>query len=87
MNPAALRLRETLAKPGMLVVPASYDALSAKLIAEAGYPMQFMSGFAVALNRLGFPDTGMISFAGMVDGLRNITAASDVPVLAGGDDG
>lgn len=87
MNPAALRLREVLAQPGMLVVPASYDALSAKLIGEAGYKMQFMSGFAVALNRLGYPDTGMISFAEMVDALRNITAASDVPVLADGDDG
>jgi len=87
MTPAAQRLKEVLAKPGLLVVPASWDALSAKLVGEAGYPMQFMSGFAVALNRLGFPDTGMISFAEMVDALRNITAASDVPVLADGDDG
>jgi 2-methylisocitrate lyase-like PEP mutase family enzyme len=84
---AVTRLREALARPGLLVVPAAYDALSTKLVEEAGFPVQFMSGFAVALTRLGFPDTGLISFAEMLDTLRNITAASSVATIADGDDG
>src|SRR5215831_9711554 len=46
---AVTRLREALARPGLLVVPGAYDALSAKLIEEAGFPVQFMTGFATAL--------------------------------------
>src|SRR5262245_62725422 len=86
-TPAVTRLREALARPGLLVVPAAYDALSTKLVEEAGFPVQFMSGFAVALTRLGYPDTGLISFAEMLDTLRNITSASSVATIADGDDG
>jgi 2-methylisocitrate lyase-like PEP mutase family enzyme len=81
------RLREALARPGLLVVPGAYDALSAKLIEEAGFPVQFMTGFATALTRLGLPDTGLISFAEMLDTLRGITSASSTATIADGDDG
>jgi len=84
---AVTRLREALARPGLLVVPGAYDALSTKLIEEAGFPVQFMTGFATALTRLGLPDTGLISFAEMLDTLRNITSASSVATIADGDDG
>jgi hypothetical protein len=43
---------------------------SAKLVADAGYKVTFMSGFAVSAARLGLPDTGLISFTEMLDSLR-----------------
>lgn len=81
-------LRKRLAGEALLEVPCCSDALSAKLIAEAGFPATFMSGFAVSAARLGMPDTGLISFAEMRDQLANICAA--VPgtiVMADGDTG
>ena len=81
-------LRELLAGDALLQVPCCSDALSARLIAEAGFPATFMSGFAVSAARLGMPDTGLISFAEMRDQLANICAA--VPgtiVMADGDTG
>jgi len=39
-------------------MPCCFDALSARLIAGAGFPVQFMSGFAVSAARLAMPDTG-----------------------------
>ena len=87
MTPAQ-KLRELLARPELAIMPGCYDALSAKLIADAGYKVAFMSGFAVAATRLGLPDTGLISFAEMVDSLRNCcSAAAKIPLIGDGDTG
>ncbi|HFD16153.1 MAG TPA: carboxyvinyl-carboxyphosphonate phosphorylmutase, partial [Rhodospirillales bacterium] len=56
---AAETLRRLLARPGLLVMPCCFDALSARLIERAGFPLTFMSGFAVSAARLGLPDTGL----------------------------
>src|SRR4029079_7204118 len=87
MTPAD-RLRALLAQPGLHVMPGCFDALSAKLIADAGYPLGFMSGFSVSAARLGMPDTGLISFGEMLDTLRSVTtAAPGAAILADGDTG
>ena len=84
----AQRLRELLAQPNVEIMPGCYDALSAKLVADAGYKVTFMSGFAVSAARLGLPDTGLISFTEMLDSLRNCCAAAGkVPVIGDGDTG
>jgi len=69
-------------------MPGCHDAISAKLVAEAGYKVAFMSGFAVSAARLGLPDTGLISFAEMLDSLRNCCgAAGKIPLIGDGDTG
>ena len=62
MTPAE-RLRALLDRPGILVMPGCHDAMSARLIQEAGFELGFMSGFAVSAARLGMPDTGLIGTA------------------------
>ena len=87
MTPAQ-KLREILAEPNVEIMPGCYDALSAKLVAAAGFKVTFMSGFAVSAARLGLPDTGLISFAEMLDSLRNCcSAASNIPLIGDGDTG
>ncbi len=87
MTPAQ-RLRDLLAQPNVEIMPGCYDGLSAKLVADAGYKVTFMSGFAVSAARLGLPDTGLISFAEMLDSLRNCcSAAGSVPLIGDGDTG
>jgi 2-methylisocitrate lyase-like PEP mutase family enzyme len=69
-------------------MPGCYDALSAKLVAAAGFNVMFMSGFAVSAARLGLPDTGLISFTEMLDSLRGCCAAAGrIPVIGDGDTG
>lgn len=68
-------------------MPCCFDALSARLIEDAGFPLTFMSGFAVAATRLGLPDTGLISYGEMVDQGRNICGAVRIPVIGDGDTG
>jgi 2-methylisocitrate lyase-like PEP mutase family enzyme len=84
----AQKLRDLLAEPGVHVMPGCFDALSAKLIADSGFGVTFMSGFAVSAARLGLPDTGLISFAEMLDTLRNCcSAAAKIPLIGDGDTG
>src|SRR6202165_756266 len=84
----AQQLRELLAQPNLEIMPGCHDALSAKLVADAGYQVAFMSGFAVSAVRLGLPDTGLISFAEMLDSLRSCCGAvSGFPVIGDGDTG
>lgn len=81
-------LRELLQGGDLLTVPTCFDALSARIVREAGFPATFMSGFGVAAARLGMPDTGLISFAEMVDQLRNIcTSVGALPVIGDADTG
>lgn len=83
----AQRLRELLAGPDLLVMPCAFDALSAKLIEQAGFKLTFMSGFAAAASRIGAPDLGLMSYGEVVDHARNMCDATNIPVLGDGDTG
>jgi 2-methylisocitrate lyase-like PEP mutase family enzyme len=87
MTSNAAKLRTLLAEPRCHMVPCCWDPLSAKLIEQSGAPFSFMSGFAVAASRLGEPDLGLISYAEIVDTVRNISAVTTLPLIADGDTG
>lgn len=87
MPTPADRLRALLAQPGLLLMPGCHDALSAKLVEQAGFPTAFMSGFAVAAARLGLPDAGLISYGELIDQGRTICAAVSIPLFGDGDTG
>src|SRR5262245_57462543 len=86
MTPAE-RLRVLLQRPGILVMPGCHDAMSARLVEEAGFELGFMSGFAVSAARLGMPDTGLISYGELADQGQNICRAVSIPLIGDGDTG
>lgn len=82
------RLRALLAKPGLVVMPAVWDGLSAKLAAAAGFQTAFLSGSCVAASRLGGPDLDLISFGEMFDSFNMVHAAApQTLLLVDGDHG
>jgi 2-methylisocitrate lyase-like PEP mutase family enzyme len=83
----AARLREVLARPGIAVVPGCHDALGARLIAAAGFPAAFLSGYAVSAARLGLPDAGLVSYRELLDAGREVCAATAIPVIGDADTG
>lgn len=87
MNEPAARLRTLLDRGDLLVMPCCFDALSARLIEQAGFPLTFMSGFAVSASRLALPDAGLISVTEMLDQGRAICEAVGIPVIGDGDTG
>lgn len=84
---ASDRLRSLLAGTGCLSMPCCFDALSARLIEQAGFPLTFMSGFAVSAARLAVPDAGLITVSEMLDQGRAICQAVSIPVIGDGDTG
>jgi 2-methylisocitrate lyase-like PEP mutase family enzyme len=87
MVTAADKLRRLLERKEILSFPCCYDALSARLIERAGFPLSFMSGFGVSAVRLGLPDTGLISYGEMLQQGKDICAAVSIPVIGDGDTG
>lgn len=81
------KARALLNEDRIAVMPCCFDALSARLIERAGFPLTFMSGFAVSAARLGLPDTGLISYGEMADQGRSICEAVEIPVFGDGDTG
>jgi 2-methylisocitrate lyase-like PEP mutase family enzyme len=68
-------------------MPCCFDGLSALLIERAGFPLSFMSGFAVSAARAGLPDTGLLSYGEMLDQGRSVCAAVSIPVIGDADTG
>jgi 2-methylisocitrate lyase-like PEP mutase family enzyme len=81
------RLRRLIERPHILVMPGCHDAMSARLIEEAGFELGFMSGFGVSASRLGMPDTGLISYGELVDQGQNICRAVSIPMFGDADTG
>src|SRR5215207_3528151 len=86
-NVGAERLRELLAGTEPVLAPGAYDALTTRLVEQAGFEAVYMTGFGTAASLLGRPDIGLLSFGEMVDNARRIVQAVEVPVIADADDG
>lgn len=80
-------LRELLAGRDLVVAPGAFDALSARLIEQSGFPAVYMTGFGTAASLLGRPDIGLLSSSEMIDNARRIAGCVAVPVIADADTG
>ncbi|MGP1396430.1 MAG: isocitrate lyase/PEP mutase family protein [Inquilinaceae bacterium] len=81
------RLRALIARQEILVLPCPYDALSARLAAEAGFDAMFMGGYGAVASRFAFPDIGLASATEMLETARAIIRAAGRPVICDGDTG
>src|SRR5262245_40875980 len=79
--------KELLAREAPLVLPVAHDALSARLIERAGFAAYSIGGFPLVGARYGIPDIGLAGFGEMSVGMRDIMAASSLPVMIDADDG
>ena len=83
----APRLAELLRGRDPILAPGAYDALTARLIEQAGFPAVYMTGFGTSASLLGRPDVGLLTMSQMVDNARRIAQAVEVPVIADADTG
>ena len=79
--------RDVLLTEKPLLLPCAHDALSARLIQAAGFKAYSIGGFPLVGARYGLPDIGLAGLADMASGVRDIVAASTLPVLVDADDG
>ena len=86
-NPMADRLRSLIARGELIKMPCCFDALSARLIEQAGFDLTFLSGFGASASRLGAPDTGLMSYGEVLDQARNAMQPITIPMMVDGDTG
>jgi 2-methylisocitrate lyase-like PEP mutase family enzyme len=80
-------LREIHRTHQPLVSPLAHDALSARLIEQAGFKSFNVGGSALLAARHALPDLGLAGFGEMLAGIRDIVDASRLPCLVDADDG
>lgn len=81
------RLRELFAGPPILIVPGAAEAINARLIEEAGFAAVYATGAGIANSLLALPDIGLLSFSEMIESIRRIVQAVNIPVIADADEG
>lgn len=81
------RLRELIARPGMLSMPGAYDALSARIIEANGFDAIVVGGYAASGSLRAEPDVGQMTLHDYVDHYGRIAQAVDIPVFADADTG
>src|SRR5438046_2393406 len=87
MNKRQRSWKALLKKHAPLLLPAACDALTAKLIQDAGFVAYQIGGFAIDGTRMAFPDMDVTRLGEKSAVVRDIVHASDLPVLVDCDDG
>ena len=79
--------KKALKKEKPLRMPVAHDGLSAKLIEQAGFTALQVAGFAVSGARHGLPDLDLTHYAERHAAVKDIMAATALPILVDADDG
>jgi 2-methylisocitrate lyase-like PEP mutase family enzyme len=80
-------IADLLAASEPLVLPGVYDALSARLAVEAGFPAVFLSGYAMSATRLARPDVGLLTQSEVLETARLVCSAVSGAVIVDIDTG
>jgi methylisocitrate lyase len=85
-EPAALRFRKLVERPGILQLPGAYNGLSALQARAAGFEALYLSGAAMSAS-MGLPDLGVITVDEVCFFVRQMARAAQLPMLVDGDTG
>lgn len=87
MIPKRQTFRELLGTGKPLVMPCAHDAISARLIQQAGFSAMAIAGSGALAVRYGLPDLGIAGLTDMTSITRDILDATSIACLGDGDDG
>ena len=80
-------LRSRLSEPGAIVALGAHDGLTARIAERAGIEALYHGGYATAAHHFGLPDVGLIGRAEVVESVRRMRAATDLPIVVDADTG
>src|SRR3984957_4244406 len=78
--------KKALSKECPLSLPVAHDALAARIIEQAGFTAVQIGGFAVEGSRHGVPDIDLTHFAERYAAVKDIMAATSLPIMVDADD-
>jgi methylisocitrate lyase len=71
----------------ILILPGAYDALSAKIVEQAGFKAVTLGGYPTSASLLAKPDVSLLTLTEMVNQARYIAESVDIPLFVDGDTG
>lgn len=80
-------LKQMIESKGTVWAAGAFDALSARLIQEAGFDALLTSGYGISSSFLGEPDTELYTMTENLAVVRNVCNAVTIPVIADIDTG
>ncbi|MBB1429185.1 methylisocitrate lyase [Pseudoalteromonas sp. SG43-4] len=84
---AGLKFKHAIANNRSLQVVGTINAYTAMMAEKMGHQAIYLSGAGVANASFGMPDLGMTSLDNVLEDIRRITGASDLPLLVDADTG
>jgi methylisocitrate lyase len=84
---ARRKWRELVARPGLVLVPGAYDALSARIIEAQGFEAVVAGGYAAVGSLLAEADGGQSNMRDYADHYGRICDAVEIPVYVDADTG
>ncbi len=84
----SLRLRELISsESGPIVLPGAPNALTARVIEQAGFEAVYVSGAGLSNTYLGMPDLGLMSVTELVSHVAAMSEAVSIPLIVDADTG
>ena len=80
-------LRRLLDDPRLTIAPGAADAMTARLIEEAGFGLVYVTGAGIANAQFGVPDIGLLGLEDVLRVVRAMAAVVGVPLLVDADTG
>ena len=86
-NGGPKRIRELLARPGIIRSLGAHDVFTALIVEQAGFETVFIGGFGTSASQLGLPDLNFLGASEMAETVRRMSGRLSIPVIADGDTG
>lgn len=81
------KLKELIARDGIVVMPGVYDAASAKMVEQAGFSAAYVTGSGLHASLMGCPDMDILTMNEIVDQTKRICQAVNIPIFADAEEG
>ncbi|MBO43497.1 MAG: carboxyvinyl-carboxyphosphonate phosphorylmutase [Rhodospirillaceae bacterium] len=81
------KLRDLLAQDDILIAPGAFDCISGRIVQNAGFEALYLTGAGISMSLMGAPDLGMLSYGEIIEHIRRIADAVEIPVIADADTG
>lgn len=87
MTNTKTKLRELIARPSATVLPGAPNALTARLVEDAGFEAVYVTGAGIANTFLGVPDIGLLTVTELCSHVAAMREAVAIPMIVDADTG
>lgn len=76
-----------MARPGIVLLPGAFDALSARIAESVGFEAIFVTGAGIANAQLGCADDGLVTLSELARTVEHISEVTNIPSIVDADTG